>query len=331
MSRRTSIVCFRQDLRLQDNPAQTAAARRDGPVIPVFIWAPRDEGGWSPGAASRWWLHHSLRHLQAALQRHGSQPIVRRGTGRTALQALIRETGADGVFWNQRYEPAVARGERTLLTTLRAKGITAERFHAGLPHDPSRVHRREGKPFQMFTPFWKACLAGPNPLLPFPAPDELRSPTRWPPLPIDGLRLEPTRDWAGGLREAWTPGEAGAWEQLERAPDEVLAHYPATRDRPDLRGASRLSPGNGPPSGSGILSSMPTSPTIPWAGSGPLAAAPALPPTSGSSIPCARERSSTRTGITSAAGCRNCDISPMPGSINPGRRHHRSARRQESC
>jgi deoxyribodipyrimidine photo-lyase len=198
MSRQTSIVWFRQDLRLQDNPALAAAAQHDGPVIPVFIWAPKDERGWSPGAASRWWLHHSLQHLHAALQRHGSQLIVRRGTSRAALQALIRDTGADGVFWNQRYEPAVARGEQILLTTLRAKGITAERFHAGLLHDPAQVHRRDGKPFQMFTPFWKACLAGPNPPLPLPAPDELRSPRRWPrTLPINGLRLEPTRDWAG--------------------------------------------------------------------------------------------------------------------------------------
>ena len=44
------------------------APRSDGPVVPVFIWAPEEEGDWPPGAASRWWLHHSLASLDAMLR-----------------------------------------------------------------------------------------------------------------------------------------------------------------------------------------------------------------------------------------------------------------------
>ena len=57
-----SIVWFRQDLRLADNPALLAAIRHGGPIIPVFVWAPEEEGGWQPGAASRWWLHNRWRN-----------------------------------------------------------------------------------------------------------------------------------------------------------------------------------------------------------------------------------------------------------------------------
>ncbi len=56
----TTIVWFRQDLRLADNPALDAAVKRGEPVIPLYIWSPEDDGDWPPGAASRWWLHHSL-------------------------------------------------------------------------------------------------------------------------------------------------------------------------------------------------------------------------------------------------------------------------------
>ena len=137
MTAQTSIIWFRQDLRLQDNPALSSAVRRGGPVIPVFIWAPRDEGPWPPGAASRWWLHHSLLQLNAALQRYGSQLIIRQGASQETILALVRHTGADAVFWNRRGKPQAVRVEQTLLTALHAEGVMAESSHAGLLTDPS--------------------------------------------------------------------------------------------------------------------------------------------------------------------------------------------------
>src|SRR5262245_54072994 len=71
MSRRSNLtdksptlVWFRLDLRLADNPALLAAVDRGCPIIPVFIWSPDEEKPWPPGAASRWWLHQSLASLQ---------------------------------------------------------------------------------------------------------------------------------------------------------------------------------------------------------------------------------------------------------------------------
>ncbi|MBL9129438.1 MAG: deoxyribodipyrimidine photo-lyase, partial [Verrucomicrobiales bacterium] len=58
-----TLVWFRHDLRLGDHPALEAARVSDGPVIPVFVWAPDEEAPWEPGAASRWWLHHALTEL----------------------------------------------------------------------------------------------------------------------------------------------------------------------------------------------------------------------------------------------------------------------------
>ncbi len=66
-----AIVWLRQDLRLADNPALQAACRRGGPVVPVFIWAPEEEGAWPPGSASRWWLHQSLARLAGEFRAAG--------------------------------------------------------------------------------------------------------------------------------------------------------------------------------------------------------------------------------------------------------------------
>ena len=66
----TALVWFRQDLRLSDN--RTIGLRPVDPeataLIPIFIWAPDEEGPWPPGAASRWWLHQSLTALSSDLE-----------------------------------------------------------------------------------------------------------------------------------------------------------------------------------------------------------------------------------------------------------------------
>ena len=72
------IVLFRNDLRISDNKALSAAAERGGPVVPLFILSP--EGSWQPGGATRWWLHHSpqahceLAEPSALILRRGAEP-----------------------------------------------------------------------------------------------------------------------------------------------------------------------------------------------------------------------------------------------------------------
>src|ERR1700694_3055518 len=110
MSEAPTLVWLQQDLRVADNPSLAAAVERGGPVIPVFIWAPEEEGRWRPGAASQWWLHCSLAALGAELEKRGSRLIIRRGPTGAALNDLLAESGASAVFWNRRYEPvAIAR------------------------------------------------------------------------------------------------------------------------------------------------------------------------------------------------------------------------------
>ncbi|MFM8891794.1 MAG: deoxyribodipyrimidine photo-lyase, partial [Planctomycetia bacterium] len=98
----TTVVWFRHDLRLDDNPALAAAAAR-GAVVPVFIWAPEEEAPWEPGAASRWWLHHSLGRLAERLAAVGAPLLIRRGPSLETLRKVAREHAATHVAWNRRY------------------------------------------------------------------------------------------------------------------------------------------------------------------------------------------------------------------------------------
>lgn len=230
-------------MRLGDNPALTAALHRSGPIIPVFIWAPEEEGHWPPSAASRWWLHQSLAQLDASLRRFGSRLIIRRGPTLDTLRMLLDQTGSTAVFWNRRYEPAVIERDSRVKAALQKDGRIVESFNGSLLFEPWTVQTQQGKPYQVFAPFWKACLAMPEPAPPEDAPSRIANPRRWPAsLKLTELGLEPAIDWAAGLRASWRPGEAGASEQLKRFLEEALADYPVERNRPDRMGTSRLSP-----------------------------------------------------------------------------------------
>ncbi|MBL8671005.1 MAG: deoxyribodipyrimidine photo-lyase [Alphaproteobacteria bacterium] len=239
---RPAIVWFRQDLRLSDNPALAAALARGGPVICLYVLD--ETPPWPLGGAARWWLHGSLSALGASIAERGGALVLRRGQADAALDDIIARSGAEAVFWNRCYEPAAIARDGAIKAALRGHGVVAESSNAALLTEPWAVKTKSGGFFQVFTPFWRALRA--EAAVPVPAPAPQRIPA--PPQPLASDRLEdwalrPLRpDWAGGLREAWTPGEAAAQAQLERFIDEALARYASARDLPAEAVTSRLSP-----------------------------------------------------------------------------------------
>lgn len=237
-----TIVWFTRDLRLSDHPALKAAAKA-GPVVPVFVLddAARD---WPMGGASKWWLAQSLRALGRDLKAAGSRLILRRGEPGTVLAALARELGAHAVHVTRAYEPELARVQEDAHQALEKAGVSVRRFGGRLLFEPEDVATKDGAPYKVFTPFYKACLAKGVCSGSLAAPDRLPAPDGWPKGErLEDCGLEPTApDWAGGLRETWTPGEAGAGAGLEWFLDNAAADYAKLRNRPDIDGTSRLSP-----------------------------------------------------------------------------------------
>ena len=250
-----AICWFRRDLRLTDNPALSAAARDGRAVIPVYIHAPAEAGGWAPGGASNWWLHYSLEALTAALAARGLPLVIRAGDSLSVLQALVEATGADAVHWNRLYDPAFIRRDMAIKQALRDQGVAAHSHNASLLHEPWTVQTGTGSDYKAFTPFWRACRRQGEPPAPAPAPTLPAASAGIRALPgasgldeaghgpLQALKLLPAVDWAAGLRNRWTPGEAGAGEQLEAfLNNDGLAHYATRRDQPAVAGTSRLSP-----------------------------------------------------------------------------------------
>ncbi len=239
-----SLVWFRDDLRLADNPALRAAVDRGEPVIAVYVLDEHSPGFRPLGGAARWWLHHSLAELGERLRDKGSRLVLRRGAASEVIPSLARKIGAGAVFWNRRYSAPEREVDAALKTSLRADGLDVGSFAASLLFEPWTVRTGAGTPYGVFTPFWKACQQLPAPRKPLPEPRELRGASTYPASDdLDSWGLLPTTpDWAGGLRERWIPGELAARHRLRVFLGEDVADYDRARDEPAGGATSMLSP-----------------------------------------------------------------------------------------
>jgi deoxyribodipyrimidine photo-lyase len=258
----TTLLWFRQDLRLADNPALVAACA-EGDVVPVYILDDNDP----MGAASRWWLHHSLAALQTVLP----SLILRRGDCVSELMRLAAETGATRVHANRQYEPWWREAESTL-----GAEIDLVLHHGNQLADPTVLLTGSGGRYKVFTPWWRNLVNIMPPHKPLAVPTTPSFPRRRESIrtsrsddsgngfatseelarmdsrlrgDVEGIvadsledwHLLPTKpNWATGFTE-WTPGEEGARAAFRAFLPKIEA-YDKARNLPSQAGISRLSP-----------------------------------------------------------------------------------------
>ncbi len=231
-----TLLWFRRDLRLIDQAALVAAVG-EGTVVPVYVLDDETPRHRRMGAASRWWLHHSLTRLDAALRERGSRLVLRRGRADLVLAELAAETGARRVHAIRHYEPWWRNAERGV-----AQRLELVCHDGNYLAPPGSVTTGAGTPYKIFTPFWRALRERMPPAAPVPAPDTIPAPAHWP-RSDDLVRwgLLPTRpNWASGFDD-WTPGENGARERVAAFVDHA-SRYDEQRNLPSIEGSSRLSP-----------------------------------------------------------------------------------------
>lgn len=236
------IYWIRRDLRLSDNPALNWAAANSAELYPLYIHAPHEDAPWEPGAASNWWLHHSLQRLQSDYQRNGQQLILRSGDSLQVLQDLIQQTGADTVVWNRLYEPASIKRDKQIKAELRKRALSVHSFKAQLLIEPWDIETAAGEPYRVFTPYFKKTRQLPQDL-------SISSGPALPPqrqaMESDGLgRLDlvATHPWVEKLAQHWQPGEDRAHQLLDDFCEQALSEYAHARNVPAKTGTSKLSP-----------------------------------------------------------------------------------------
>ena len=233
-----NIVWHYRDLRIEDNPALNAAS--SGKVLPLYIHSPKEEGRWASGAASNWWLHHSLQKLSRQYKELGSRLITRTGSAMEVLEQLASEVSIDAVYLNHRYEPELKRRDKQVLSKLEARGTSVHRFEGNYLVTPSDILNKTGKPYSVFTPFSKTVMALRLWRDPLPLP-RLTGQPRVKSERVESFDLLPKNGWADPFLERWLPGRDGAMKNL-KAFKKAVDDYEDQRNNPSVAGTSLLSP-----------------------------------------------------------------------------------------
>lgn len=242
-----AIVWFREDLRLHDNPALRAAVATKRPILAIFVLDERHDGPRSTGGAARWWLHGALEDLAGSLAARGAELLLYVGNAQEIVLSVVRASKAAAVFWNRRYERGARSLDDAVEQSLKGDGVAVETFNGKLLGDPEQMRTKAGTPFRMYAPFLRTLSLSGEPPPPLPAPRAIPGASRpiGPPksVTLEALRLLPhTPDWAGGLRQTWTPGETDVRKRLGRTVAGRLPRYTTGRDRPADDATTRLSP-----------------------------------------------------------------------------------------
>ena len=230
---------FRQDLRLSDNPALLKAVA-NGKVLPIYILDDESAGEYATGGASRWWLYQSLASLNQTLD---SKLNLYRGDAARVLQDITKRYPVKAVYWNRCYEPWRMQRDARIKEMLKAQRIDVESFNGSLLREPWEVHKEDGSPYRVFTPFFKkAYLHATGLRQPLPVPsrsDWMRDDAT---LMLDDLRLLPRIRWDKQFEPHWHIGEKAAQDRLRAFLEEGISHYKEGRNFPAKPYVSRLSP-----------------------------------------------------------------------------------------
>jgi deoxyribodipyrimidine photo-lyase len=222
-----SLLWFRRDLRLADNPALLAAVEAGaGEVAGVFVL---DGRLWAPaGPNRRAFLAATLRSLDEAMD---GRLIIRHGDPVDLIPAVAAEVGAGSVHIASDFGPYGRARDEAVERALADRRI--ELVRTGSPYlvEPGTLRTQGGAPYRVFTPYFRAWSAVRS-----EAPALAPADVGWMPAASDAM--------PSAVATAVEPppaGEAAAHARLEAFVGDV-AGYGDHRNRPDLDGTSRLSP-----------------------------------------------------------------------------------------
>lgn len=238
----TQLVWFRNDLRIADNPALTAACESNADVRACFILTPEQwqEHDWSPAR-----VHFVIAHANAL-----SEELAKRGIPMTFLHARrfddsidtlekhCKEQGVQTLHFNEEYGVNERKRDRTVKHRLDDLGVSVRKYRDQTVAPVGEILTQQNEPYSVFTPFsrrWRSWIDETHPSL-FPTPA-----ARGPKLKPGHIDTIPE-----AFRTAPKPlvatGEQAAHDQLERFLEQRAGDYKDQRDFPAVDGTSQLSP-----------------------------------------------------------------------------------------
>ena len=237
----SSVMWFRRDLRLSDNPAlltSVASAGSAGDVVGLFCL---DDRLLRPAGPARLaFLYRSLRALDESI---GGRLVLRSGDPATTVVQVAREVGADTVHIAEDFGPYGAARDERVEQALADRG--AELVRSGSPYAvaPGTVRTAAGGPYKVFGPFSRAWLA-----IGWPPPQRTPQRVRWA-AGVDSGPLPADPDCSAATADGWRASrQAHRLALLGRPPRRLCDSPEPARSRCDQPPLAPPQVGHHPPS-----------------------------------------------------------------------------------
>ena len=244
-----TLIWFQRDLRIHNNPSLEWAMSQGKPVIAIYVYSPEEDAAWTEGAASRWWLHHSLNSLAKSLLDLNIKLYFVKGNSVETLNTWVKNHNIDSVVWTNRVEPYRTVCETKIEAVLNKQNIIVKRFSNGLLSSPSDfVTVSNQSAYRVFTPFYRRLRSELDFSDFYRSSQQINNTTLREitnsknTYTLNELALLDTHNWHSKLHNYWSPGENTAHEKLDHFIDDKLLSYLSDRDYPSIDATSSLSP-----------------------------------------------------------------------------------------
>ncbi|MBU6479745.1 MAG: DNA photolyase family protein [Nitrospirae bacterium] len=237
------VVWLRRDLRLQDQPALTAAFADCDDVIPLFVFDDSLLRARQFGSPCVTFMVTCLAELTGALAARGLALQWRRGNQIEEVLRFVADVKADAVYWNRDYEPGAIERDRKVQQALMTRGVVVHTFKDHVVFEAEEIRGSTGDPLQRYSAYrarwWTKWHAATPPLLSLPV--RLRAQRADGSSPRIAL---PTVEDLGyqTVPLSITPGEKEAQRRLRWFLDGPIHTYVEGRNLPAIDGTSKLSP-----------------------------------------------------------------------------------------
>jgi len=235
------ILWLREDLRTEDNDAFINIAKNTENFTVFYAY---DELKFKFRSAQRWWLYKSLQKLEDKLSNAGISFKIFNSDPLTAIKVLAKKYTINQLYFNKHYEPKEKNTEIEIEKYLEKNQIEVKKYNGNLLQSPFDVKKKDGTPFQVFTPYWRN--AEEQYIKKFNFSKKIPR-FKGKKIINDNKKIleeiiKPKKKWYQKFEKYWQVGEDQAKLLLKKFINNSISNYSTNRDIPSNEGTSKLSP-----------------------------------------------------------------------------------------
>ena len=240
-----SLVWFRSDIRMDDNPALREACANYSEVHAIYLYSPKQLNTHNESNVKIDFLIQNLTVLANNLNKFNIPLTVLESDGFVNDPLLIKDLAVERqinkVFWNNQIGEDEQERDRKTIEFLGNINIEHESFFDQVVYKPGTLKTGQGGPYSVFTPFKRKWIENFDmDFLDINFKYEVKKPSKIS-SNIESFNFQFIQNHTVDMNQ-WRPGEDEAAARLNDFLKNKIIDYSKNRNDPIIDGTSRISP-----------------------------------------------------------------------------------------